>query len=988
MKKIYFTSVCFLTTFISQAQIVTIPDTQFKNALLNYIPAIDTNADNEIQLSEAAAVTDLTFNIGNLNDITGIPSFVNLVNLKIGFGITGLTNVDISGMTQLEVFEFTPISYVTALNVSGLPNLQRLIFTENSISTIDLSASTQLNYIDLSRNNLLSLNLAGLNELEYLNVSMNRNLNVLDVSPCTNLKILKCFDDELQTLNISGLTQLEFLDCAINEISGTLDVSSNSNLSYLNCGGNQLTSVTITGLAPVLTYLNCAANQLTAINVTGFGQLVDLLCGYNNIPNTIDLTGLTSLENLNCSHNLLASLNINALTTLKTLYCQNNAFASLNIDQLVNLTKIDCSVNQLTALNVNTLVNLTELSCYANQIANLPVSNLTQLANFYCGSNQLTALNVINSTALVDFNCNNNLLTTIDISQAPNLKNFGCGQNQLTTLDFTNSTKLTNVSCAENLFVSLDFSPMTDLEIGENHRYYFNNNPLLTNVNIKNGRELINDARAVACPNLRFICVDDLNINNVTALLMMDNVQNVQVNSYCSFVPGGAYNTITGRINLDLDNNGCDPNDYRFPQIRVGINDGVNSGAAFTNGSGDYTFLTQAGSFAITPQLENSFFTVTPISATLNFNSVNSSTQTQNFCISPLGIHNDLEITLFCYDQAKPGFDARYVLTYKNKGNQILSGNVNLAFDDAVLDFVSANPNVTTQSNNNINWDYTNLIPFETRTIFFILNVNGPTETPPVNIDDILNFTASITPIAGDETPADNIFELHQTVTGSFDPNDKTCLEGNTITPEMVGDYLHYVIRFQNSGTAAAENIVVKDIIDTAKFDIASLQLINASHPQVTKITGNKVEFQFENINLPAEINDEPGSHGFVAFKIKTKANLVIGNSVANKADIYFDYNFPIETNTATSTVALLGTNTFKNASVTVAPNPTKNSVRILSKGNISSLQLSDLQGRVLETVMANDAEMHFDLSRKATGIYFLKITTEKGIKIEKIIKE
>jgi hypothetical protein len=205
----------------------------------------------------------------------------------------------------------------------------------------------------------------------------------------------------------------------------------------------------------------------------------------------------------------------------------------------------------------------------------------------------------------------------------------------------------------------------------------------------------------------------------------------------------------------------------------------------------------------------------------------------------------------------------------------------------------------------------------------------------------------------------------------------------------MVGNYLHYLIRFQNKGTAPAENVVVMDLIDTTKFDMSSLQLTSSSHPQVTKITDNKVEFLFQGINLPAEIDDEPASHGYIAFKIKTKANLAIGDSVENKANIYFDYNFPIETNTATSVVTpLLSNGTFENTSVTIAPNPTKNLVHITSKGNITSVELFDAQGRVLETLMTNKEQVDFDLSQKANGVYFVKIYTVKGVKVEKVIKD
>jgi uncharacterized repeat protein (TIGR01451 family) len=235
---------------------------------------------------------------------------------------------------------------------------------------------------------------------------------------------------------------------------------------------------------------------------------------------------------------------------------------------------------------------------------------------------------------------------------------------------------------------------------------------------------------------------------------------------------------------------------------------------------------------------------------------------------------------------------------------------------------------------------------------------------------------------------SDNTFTLVQTIVDSTNSNDKTCLEGSSITTDMVGDYLHYLIRFQNSGTATTESIVVKDIIDSDKFDVSSLQIISTSHSQVAKITGNKVEFQFENINLPTESEDALASQGYVAFKIKTKDNLEVGDSVDNKAAIYFDYNFPIETNTATSTVALLGLNTFENTSVTLAPNPTKGMVQINSKDTITSMQLFDLQGRIIQSTLTNTLATDFDLSPQTTGIYFLKIYTVRGVKVEKIIKE
>ncbi len=257
-----------------------------------------------------------------------------------------------------------------------------------------------------------------------------------------------------------------------------------------------------------------------------------------------------------------------------------------------------------------------------------------------------------------------------------------------------------------------------------------------------------------------------------------------------------------------------------------------------------------------------------------------------------------------------------------------------------------------------------------------------------VVIKFILNFIASNNATPIDEQPQDNTFNLSQIVVGSYDPNDKTCVDGNTISPTQVGDYLHYLIRFQNSGTAPAENVVIRDLIDTNRYNLSSLQLISTSHPQVTRITGNKVEFIFENIQLPAEQDDEPGSHGFVAFKIRTKENLVLGDSVSNTAAIYFDYNFPIITNTATTTITELGMNELENNSVSISPNPVKNNLTITANDTITSVQVFDVQGRLIATKLNNNLSLMLDMTQQNSGVYFVKVTTENGIKVEKIIRE
>ena len=186
---------------------------------------------------------------------------------------------------------------------------------------------------------------------------------------------------------------------------------------------------------------------------------------------------------------------------------------------------------------------------------------------------------------------------------------------------------------------------------------------------------------------------------------------------------------------------------------------------------------------------------------------------------------------------------------------------------------------------------------------------------------------------------------------------------------------------FENIGNAAATFVVVTNDIDETKYDLNSFQIMHSSHEMMTRITDNKVEFIFDNINL------EPEAMGNVVYKIKSLDNLNIGDSVSQQANIFFDYNFPIETNIATTTFQEpLSVNEFTHNTVSVYPNPTSGQLFIDSIDPIGSLELYDIQGRKVQEFTISE-EHTIDLTNISKGIYFLRIQTDKGIEIEKLIK-
>lgn len=708
---------------------------------------------------------------------------------------------------------------------------------------------------------------------------------------------------------------------------------------------------------------------------------------YLNVSNSniSDLTGIEAfinLELLDCENNVLSSVDINLNTFLRYLSVNQNQLSHLNVSQNTQLEQLHSDNNQLTSLDVSQNVQLEELYCESNQLTSLDVSQNIELKSYFCNFNQLSAIDVSQNVNLRELQVINNLLTSIDISNNVLLSSLVCSSNFIETLDFTQNLVLFEVTCNNNLLTSLDFgnNPLMSSLSCDNNRLEY--------LNLKNGIDVWLANEFNGNPDLRYICVSDTGFQAELILEAINSYgyTNCHVNSYCSFTPGGEFYEIEGQVKLDINGNGCDALDINLPYFVLGITDGTTSGSVIANSFGNYKIPVPSGSYTITSNLENpTYFTISPENFTVDFPS-QTSPFTQNFCVAADGFHSDVEVILVPISAARPGFDVHYKIIYRNKGTQVENGTVSLIFDDTVLDYVSSSPVYNSLNTNTYVWNFTNLLPFEIRVMDIVFNVNGPTETPAVNIEDLLTYTTSIATLNTDESVEDNSFTLIQTVVGSYDPNDKTCLEGEIIEPSMIGKYVHYMIRFENTGTYPAQNIVVKDMIDITKFDISTLIPLESSHDFYTKINDNKVEFIFENINL--DFNDATND-GYVIFKIKTLPTLNIGDTFSNEANIYFDYNFPITTNNYVTTIQTLSNPNFEfENEFRLFPNPVGETLNVQSKNDmeIKSLEIYNVIGQLVIAV-PNPMDK-IDVSSLESGTYFVKVNTERGSANTKVIKK
>ncbi|MBD3583485.1 DUF7619 domain-containing protein [Flavobacterium selenitireducens] len=711
-------------------------------------------------------------------------------------------------------------------------------------------------------------------------------------------------------------------------------------------------------------------------------------------PNITDLTGIerlhvssweirnTAITSVAISNNgFLAYLQLWDNPLLQSVNVSgNDSFTSLTVDDspllnALDLTGTDIYVAQLfntglVNLDFSAFSGFGYFRCQNNQQLQSVTVNSGPFVAFECENNpNLTTLNTMNS-AFLSVEVSHNALQSLTLNE---FDDVDASFNALTEIDFQTTDPSAWISLASNNLTDVDLSRCVGLST-----VYLSNNQLQT-VNIKNGNS---DSSLVlhGNPDIEFICADAGEESMLHESIQSAGLSNVVVNGYCSFTPGGNFNTIEGSFSHDADANGCDASDLKFAHSKIVVTQGSTTESVFTDSNGHYNFYTNTGDFTLTPFVENpSYFNVNPASATVNFAGEDGSVEVRDFCVTANGIHPDAEIILNG-SMPEPGFDTNYAVTLRNKGNQVLSGTATVNFDDSRLDYVSSNPDANADAGS-VSWNYTNLQPFETRQYLFVLNVNSPMETPAVNIGDILPFTASAI-VASDETQSDNTFAFSQEVFGSYDPNDITCLEGGIVSPTKIGEYLHYLIRFENTGNANAHNIVVKNAIDATKFDVSSLQIQQSSGEMVTRITGNEAEFLFEGIELGA------GQHGYLLYKIKTLSTLVENSSVMAFADIFFDYNFPVTTNEAETVFQQLSVGEVSDVSISVFPNPTTDIVTVRAASELKSVEVFDARGRLLLARKVNSGEVAIDLSDKNSGMYFIRTTSEKGSSVVKLARK
>lgn len=494
-----------------------------------------------------------------------------------------------------------------------------------------------------------------------------------------------------------------------------------------------------------------------------------------------------------------------------------------------------------------------------------------------------------------------------------------------------------------------------------------------------------------AYPNLTFLWLPDsattADLYNLTggtySVTIMDSVSGgcVSYTEVVNTLPSNGY--ISGQIFQD-NNSDCvfNTGDGYLSNVTVTVSDGTNTYTTITSSYGYYTVLVPNGTYTVTVNFPGNFTPTCGNSQTV--------TVAGNYITGINFGGNAPPFEDLCTYASgwgfAPGFTA-YIYAYvHNNGNMTSSGELSIVIPSGTT-YMGAS--ITPSSINGDTLYFTlNAIPSGSYTTVYVY-VGVPTW---YQIGDPFDICSSVDLLGGgtDTNPACNDDCYYSVVVGSYDPNDKAVQPqgiDNQGFIETDVDEFTYTIRFQNTGTAPAHNVYITDTLDPM-LDRSTLQVLAASHDMnIEFINNDVVKFRFNNIMLPDSNANEPESHGYVQFRISTMNTPQLTETVQNTANIYFDFNEPVITNTTLNTYADFSTVEASVAdNLLMYPNPAT-TLLYTSAEEMTAYKILDINGKLVQNGTISPHES-IDVQQLTPGLYFIELDTTGGILRNKFTKQ
>ncbi|MBS1535041.1 MAG: T9SS type A sorting domain-containing protein [Bacteroidetes bacterium] len=294
MKKLFAYILTIGFTCVTSAQIISIPDVNFKNRLIQD-DLINLDGDGEIQLEEALYVQYLDLSNADIHSLSGIEQFINLRELNCE-------------NNQISELPLTTLGYLKRLNCNNnnitsldfdTSSLQELRCGHNQISAVNVGSGTV--ELDVSYNQLSQLTLPSSGSYAYLNISGNLYTTVQIQQ--LRLDNFFCEDTHLTSLDLSQTLQL-------GEI---ISIKNNPDLQSLNLKNDRFDFCDVMG-GGCHFYLALSGNPaLTNICLDTFDH--DGVSGLNELDYFQTQYNLSDVSfNENCGGNPSPELTVTDLT--------------------------------------------------------------------------------------------------------------------------------------------------------------------------------------------------------------------------------------------------------------------------------------------------------------------------------------------------------------------------------------------------------------------------------------------------------------------------------------------------------------------------------------------------------------------------------------------------------------------------------------------------------------------------------------------------
>ena len=450
--------------------------------------------------------------------------------------------------------------------------------------------------------------------------------------------------------------------------------------------------------------------------------------------------------------------------------------------------------------------------------------------------------------------------------------------------------------------------------------------------------------------------------------------------------------SLDGTVYVDL-NSDCvqDVSDVPYPNRVLEVQPGNHY--FFTNAAGQYATELFYGSYDAQVANALDYNTLCPavVPAPFTLNGI-TPTATIDFALESITGPDMSAYT--ASTTPRPGFPLTYGVYAGNNGAYTFGPfDVTLTYDP-VLTFVSSSPAPTVNTPGFLQWSLAGLAPFT----FEAIGVQMVVPPNPGLIGTYLDATATVLPVPADGVPANDSYFISRLVVGAYDPNDKQAVTSSRLSATQyfldADTHIDYTIRFQNTGNAAAINVELVDTLSSL-LDIGTLEVLAASHPFTVQLRHDTVlSFRFDNIMLPDSTSDPLGSQGFASFRIAPKSTFALGEVVANNADIYFDFNPPIRTNTV-ELVADFTTGVMTarpGARIGVMPNPASDAAILTADAALQPhrILLRTATGQVLRDLSwpRGDAQAIVDVSPLPAGLYTVEVRGVGGVAVARLVKE